>query len=64
VPQTPVGRLDAVKTRLEAMVDAMNTIRPKLQAFYSSLRDEQKARFNTMGPQNASAATQQHGSNR
>ena len=63
VPQTPVERLDAVKTRLQAMVDAMNTIRPKLQAFYTSLSDDQKARFNTMAPpQNASAATQ--GSNR
>jgi len=62
VPQTPVERLDAVKTRLQAMVDAMNTIRPKLQAFYGSLSDDQKARFNTMAPpQNASAAT---GSNR
>jgi hypothetical protein len=65
VPQTPVERLDAVKTRLQAMVDAMNTIRPKLQAFYASLSDEQKARFNTMGPpQNASAASEQQGSNR
>jgi hypothetical protein len=47
VPLTPVERLDAVKTRLQAMVDAMNTIRPKLQAFYASLSDDQKARFNT-----------------
>jgi hypothetical protein len=59
VPQTPVERLDAVKTRLQAMVDATNTIRPKLQAFYVSLSDDQKARFNTMAPpQNASAARQ------
>ncbi len=59
VPQTPVERLDAVRTRLQAMVNAMNTIRPKLQAFYASLSDDQKARFNTMAPpQNASAATQ------
>ena len=59
VSQTPVERLDAVKTRLQAMVDAMNTIRPKLQAFYASLSDDQKARFNTMAPpQNASAARQ------
>ena len=62
VPQTPVERLDAIKLRLQAMVDAMNTVRPKLQAFYASLTDDQKARFNTMAPpQNASAAT---GSNR
>ncbi len=28
----------------------MNTIRPKLQDFYASLNDEQKAKFNIMGP--------------
>ena len=61
MPQTPVARLDAVKTRLQAMADAINIIRPKLQAFYASLSDEQKARFNTMGPppQNASAQQRQ-----
>ena len=62
-PQTPVGRLDAVKKRLQAMVDAMNAISPKLQAFYNSLSDEQKAHFNTMGRQNASAAKERQGSN-
>ena len=60
VPQTPVARLDAVKTRLQAMVDAMNTIRPKLQDFYASLSDEQKAKFNIMGPpQSAASGAQQ-----
>ena len=49
-PQTPVARLDAVKTRLAALVDAMKSVRPKLADFYASLTDEQKARFNTMGP--------------
>jgi hypothetical protein len=56
MPQTPYARLDAVKTRLTAMVEAMNTIRPKLQDFYASLNDDQKAKFNIMGaPPNASA---------
>ncbi len=50
MPQGPVARLDAVKTRLGAMVDAMKTVRPKLAAFYGSLGDEQKAKFNTMAP--------------
>jgi hypothetical protein len=37
-----------------------NDISPKLQAFYNALSDEQKARFNTMGPiKNASATKQQ-----
>jgi hypothetical protein len=63
MPQTPVARLDAVNTRLEAMIAAMNTIKPKLAAFYDSLSDDQKARFNTMGPPpNASTrAANEHG---
>jgi hypothetical protein len=49
MPQTPAARLDAAKTRLGAMVDAMKTVRPKLEEFYASLNDEQKARFNAIG---------------
>ena len=56
MPQTPYARLDAVKARLVAMVNAMNTVRPKLQDFYASLNDDQKAKFNIMAPPpNASA---------
>lgn len=60
MPQTPVARLDAVKTRLSAMADAIKTIRPALENFYASLSDEQKAKFNSMGPppQNASSEQQ------
>ena len=62
MPQTPYARLDAVKTRLTAMVEAMNTIRPKLQDFYASLNDDQKAKFNIMGaPPNGSAQQKQSG---
>jgi hypothetical protein len=56
VPQTPVARVDAVKTRLDAMVAAMKTIRPKLADFYASLSDEQKAKFNIMGPAQSASA--------
>ena len=49
MPRTPVARLDAVATRLKAMADAMKSVRPKLENFYASLSDEQKASFNTMG---------------
>ena len=58
MPQTPVARLDAVRMRLNGMVDAMKTIRPKLADFYASLSDEQKARFNTVGPPPPNAASQ------
>lgn len=38
------------------MMDAIKTVCRKLETFYASLSDEQKAKFNTMGPpQNASS---------
>jgi hypothetical protein len=49
-PQTPLDRFDAVGKRLDAMEGAIKTVRPALADFYSSLTDEQKARFNTLGP--------------
>jgi LTXXQ motif family protein len=49
IPQTPVGRLEAVETRLDAMLQAAKAIQPALQNFYSALTDEQKSRFNTLG---------------
>jgi LTXXQ motif family protein len=49
---TPVARLDAAGNRLQALVQAAKTVRPTLGAFYASLSDEQKARFNSMGQQN------------
>jgi hypothetical protein len=45
-PQTPVERIDAVEMRLNAMVQAAKDVRPALGAFYATLSDEQKARFN------------------
>jgi hypothetical protein len=54
VPMTPPGRLDAMETRLKAMIEAANTIKPSLDRFYDSLNDEQKARFNKLDRQRAS----------
>jgi hypothetical protein len=45
---TPPGRLQAMEQRLEAMLQAMNTVQPPLEQFYNSLTDEQKARFNRL----------------
>jgi hypothetical protein len=50
VPLTPLGRLEAMTMRLHAALDAIRIIRPALAAFYESLTDEQKARFNEIGP--------------
>ena len=48
-PLTPLGRLEAVETRLKAMIEAANTVKPALDSFYASLSNEQKARFNRLG---------------
>ena len=53
IPQTPVGRLDVMQKRVEAMIDAANTVRPALEEFYASLNDEQKAKFNRLGREHA-----------
>ncbi len=50
VPKSPVARVDTIETRLTAMTDAIKSVRPNLQNFYASLSDEQKAKFNTIGP--------------
>jgi len=48
VPLTPVGRLEAMERRLEAMLQAANRVQPALDEFYATLNSEQKARFNTL----------------
>lgn len=53
-PLTPPGRLQAVTARLQATLQAVQTVRPALAAFYNSLSDEQKARFNEIGPKQTS----------
>jgi chemotaxis protein histidine kinase CheA len=48
-PVTPVGRLDAMASRLDALIAAAKTVQPALESFYGSLSDEQKAQFNILG---------------
>ncbi len=50
-PATPPERLAAVGKRLQAMLQAVETVQPALANFYNALSDDQKARFNTMGRQ-------------
>jgi uncharacterized protein YicC (UPF0701 family) len=47
---TPVGRLQAMEQRLDAMLRAVQAVEPALQKFYASLGDEQKERFNRLSP--------------
>ncbi len=49
VPATPPGRLAAVGKRLQAMLQAVQTMQPALADFYNALNDDQKARFH-LGP--------------
>ncbi len=51
-PLTPPGRLGAMTARLDATLQAVETVRPALEKFYNSLNDEQKERFNELGPKN------------
>jgi hypothetical protein len=54
-PITPPGRLEAMEKRLQALIDAANTVKPALDSFYASLTNEQKARFNRIGRELAQA---------
>ncbi len=51
-PVTPTGRLSTLEQRLEAMLEAVRTVKPALDDFYSALSDEQKARLNALEPIN------------
>jgi hypothetical protein len=57
LPSIPTGRLAAMQTRLEVMLQAVQTIRPALDQLYQSLDDEQKARFNAIMPANEASAS-------
>jgi hypothetical protein len=52
---TPPGRLEAITARLQATDDAVADVKPALDAFYNSLSDEQKERFNEIGPKQETA---------
>ena len=55
--RTPPARLGAVATRLDAMLQAILTVRPALDTLYNSLTDEQKAAFDVIGPERNGSAT-------
>jgi hypothetical protein len=48
LPGTPTARLAAMRARVDSMLKALATIQPPLERFYSSLSDEQKARFDAI----------------
>jgi hypothetical protein len=52
-PLTPTGRLTAMEQRLNAMLQAIDTVQPALAKYYNSLSDEQKALLNRLSPRAA-----------
>jgi len=48
VALTAPGRMKAMQDRIEAMAQAVDTVRPPLEKFYGVLNDEQKARLTTL----------------
>jgi hypothetical protein len=59
LPSTPTGRLAAMRQRIEPMLQAVQLVRPALDAFYQSLSDEQKERFIALESEGAPKATRQ-----
>jgi hypothetical protein len=53
---TPTARLDAAHKRLEAMLQAVKTVRTALDDFYGRLSDEQKAQFEAIGQRRTAEA--------
>lgn len=54
IPLTPVGRLEVMQQRLEAMIEVVQ-YRPAGARGLLSLSNEQKAKFNRLGLQTAQA---------
>ena len=53
-PLTPPARLAAVGKQLDTMLQAVKMVSAALNDFYGTLSDEQKARFEAIGPQQSS----------
>ncbi len=47
VPDTIIGRTEAMEKRMDTMLQAVRTVRPALEALYATLSDEQKARLDS-----------------
>ena len=47
---TPPARFTAMARRLDTMLQAVKLVRAKLEDFYATLSDEQKAQFEAIGP--------------
>jgi len=55
--ETAPGRIATIIGRLKATDEVIMAVRPALEAFYASLSDEQKQRFDTLGPKEPRTAS-------
>src|SRR6266446_535732 len=55
--RTPTERVEVVRRALDAMLRAVNIVRPALENFYGTLDDEQKAQVNAMAGQESEDAS-------
>jgi hypothetical protein len=49
-PKTASERLERMEKRMEAMLQAVKTVRPAFDALYKTLDDKQKERLDSVGP--------------
>jgi hypothetical protein len=49
-PAKSTERLQAMEKRVEAMLQAIKTVRPAFEGFYAALDDQQRARLDDIGP--------------
>jgi hypothetical protein len=50
VPETLSARLDAAEKRLSALIEAIDTVRPRVETFFASLSDDQKTALKSQAP--------------
>jgi LTXXQ motif family protein len=60
LPNSPTERIEAMRTRLMIMLQAVRIVRPALEVLYRSLNDEQKARFDAADHSNDQDRPQTH----
>jgi hypothetical protein len=59
LPSTAIGRIAAMRARVDAMLKAVQIVGPGLEKFYQSLSDEQRSRFNALDQSEQAARPQQ-----
>lgn len=57
MPLTPIARLDVMQSRLAAMLNGLDIVRPALLHFFETLSEEQRARLAASSPPNKGRAS-------